>query len=55
MVLELFGMPTTTQTRICLMTLEALGLEYDFTMVDLFKRDQFKPEFVKVRLCYLID
>ena len=46
-MIELFTADTPNGKKISIM-LEEIGYEYKVTKVDLDKRDQFKPEFIKI-------
>lgn len=49
----LYYIPRSSPVRAVLMTADALGVELDLELVDLLKKEQRKPEFVKVRQLFI--
>lgn len=49
MVVTLYHFPPSAPSRTALLVARALGLEIEVQKVDLFAKEQLKPDFVKVR------
>ena len=50
MPVEIYGIKVSAPCRILMMTCEALGLDYEFKLVNLAQGDQKKPDYLKVLL-----
>lgn len=48
MPIELYGMDLSGPCRSVALTLDALGIDFEFKKVDLFEGEHMKPEFIKV-------
>ena len=48
MVLKLYYIPQSPPSRMVVMTLKALGLDYEEVIVNLFEGEHKKPEFLKI-------
>lgn len=44
----LYHFPPSAPSRSALLVARALGIDVDVQVVDLFKKEQLKPEFIKV-------
>ena len=47
MVLKLYGFPRSTCTRLVALICKEKGIPYELIVIDLSKREQKKPEYVK--------
>ena len=46
--IDVYGMPISAPCRIVTMTLDCLGLEYNFKFLDLFAEEHKQPEFLEI-------
>lgn len=49
MTIILYHFPPSAPSRCALMVAKALNLDLDVQILDLFKKEQLKPEFIEVR------
>lgn len=48
----LYHFPASAPSRGALLTIKALGIDADVQIIDLFKKEQLNPDFVKVDVLF---
>lgn len=51
MAITLYHFPLSGPSRGALLTAKAVGVDVDVQFLDLFAKEQLKPDFIKVFLC----